>query len=62
MSHPYSDATPHTARRMGKVDTDTIDLLRDQFQALDADGSGELDTDDIQMLTEAVDVLDAYGA
>ena len=44
------------------MDTDTIDLLRDQFQALDADGSGELDTDDIQMLTEAVDVLDAYGA
>ena len=40
-------------KKMGKVDEDTINLLRDQFKALDADGSGELDADDIEMLSLA---------
>lgn len=40
-------------KKMGKVDDDTIDLLRDQFDALDADGSGELDEGDIDMLEKA---------
>ena len=37
-------------KKMGKVDDETIELLKDQFKALDADGSGELDADDITML------------
>ena len=48
--------------RMGKVDQDTVDLLRDQFKALDADGSGELDANAIKLLSEAVDVLETYSA
>ena len=44
---------------MGKVDTETLNLLRDQFNALDADGSGELDMDDIAMLTKACAQLEA---
>lgn len=40
-------------KKMGKVDDDTITLLRDQFKALDADGSGELDATDIELLTKA---------
>eukprot|EP00900_Chrysochromulina_parva_P001797 jgi/Chrpa1/11618/Chrysochromulina_OHIO_Genome00004283-RA len=40
-------------KKMGKVDDDTISLLRDQFKALDADGSGELDADDIKLLSQA---------
>jgi len=40
-------------KKMGKVDEDTISLLRDQFKALDADGSGELDADDIKLLSQA---------
>ena len=42
-------------KKMGKVDDETVGLLRDQFKALDADGSGELDRDDIAMLTKACD-------
>merc|ERR1711869_69274 len=37
-------------KQMGKVDEDTVTLLRDQFTALDADGSGELDEDDLALL------------
>ena len=40
-------------KKMGKVDEDTINLLRDQFKALDADGSGELDAEDIKLLSRA---------
>ena len=36
-----------------QVDDETLALLKDQFSALDADGSGELDADDIDMLTNA---------
>lgn len=43
-------------KKMGKVDDETLALLRDQFLALDADGSGELDADDIRMLTEACSI------
>mmetsp|Transcript_47805 Transcript_47805/g.126306 ORF Transcript_47805/g.126306 Transcript_47805/m.126306 type:complete len:118 (+) Transcript_47805:167-520(+) len=49
-------------KKMGKVDADTVDLLRDQFHALDADGSGELDTDDIKALEAAVDSMEAVDA
>jgi len=49
-------------KKMGKVDDETLALLKDQFKALDADGSGELDADDIHMLTKACDALDAAGA
>jgi voltage-gated potassium channel Kch len=38
-------------KQEGKVDQDTLDILRAQFQALDADGSGELDQDDVKQLT-----------
>ena len=41
-------------RKMGKVDTALLGLLRDQFKALDADGSGELDAGDIEMLTKCL--------
>lgn len=37
-------------RKMGKVDDDTLSLLKAQFTALDADGSGELDAEDIRVL------------
>ena len=40
-------------KKMGKVEDETLALLRDQFKALDADGSGELDADDIEMLSLA---------
>jgi len=40
--------------KMGKVDSDTLSLLRDQFKALDADGSGELDADDIALLQQVL--------
>ena len=46
-------------KKMGKVDEETLLLLRDQFSALDADGSGELDVDDISMLTQAASTLEA---
>jgi hypothetical protein len=36
----------------------TITLLKDQFKALDADGSGELDADDISLLTEAAEQVE----
>lgn len=36
--------------RMGKVDNDTLSLLKAQFSALDADNSGELDAEDIRVL------------
>lgn len=41
-----------------QVDDETLALLKDQFSALDADGSGELDADDIDMLTNACEVLE----
>ena len=45
-------------KKMGSVDDETLALLRDQFMALDADGSGELDVGDITMLEEAAAHLD----
>ena len=45
-------------KKMGKVDEETLALLRDQFRALDADGSGELDADDIAMLSRAIDEME----
>jgi len=48
----------YTLLKMGKVDDETLELLRDQFKALDADGSGSLDVDDIKLLTRACDELD----
>jgi hypothetical protein len=48
-------------KKMGKVDDETIALLRDQFAALDADGSGELDASDITLLTKACQVLEGGG-
>jgi potassium channel subfamily K len=44
-------------KKMGKVDEDTITLMREQFKALDADGSGSLDVDDIKALKGACDAL-----
>ena len=38
---------------MGSVDEDTLSLLRDQFKALDADGSGSLDAADVRTLQRA---------
>ena len=49
-------------KKMGKVDDETLELLRDQFKALDADGSGELDADDIVMLTKACHAMEATPA
>jgi hypothetical protein len=43
----------HCLKKDKIVDEEQLDLLRKQFQALDADGSGELDEDDITQLTEA---------
>ena len=48
-------------KQMGKVDDDTIDLLRDQFSALDADGSGELDAQDLALLQKACETLSNPG-
>ena len=45
-------------KKMGKVDDMTITLLKDQFKALDADGSGELDADDISLLTQAAEQVE----
>jgi len=45
-------------KKMGKIDDETLLLLRDQFKALDADGSGELDADDIAMLAQACEQID----
>ena len=42
---------------MGKVDEDTVQLLREQFKALDADASGELDADDLELLRRACDQM-----
>ena len=47
---------------MGKVDDETLALLRDQFAALDADGSGALDEDDIKLLTQACEEQEAAAA
>ena len=44
-------------KQMGKVDEDTVGLLRDQFKALDADGSGELDANDLVLLTRACEMI-----
>lgn len=44
-------------KQMGKVDEDTVGLLRDQFKALDADGSGELDANDLVLLKRACDMI-----
>ena len=44
-------------KAMGKVDEDTVQLLREQFKALDADASGELDADDLELLRRACDQL-----
>ena len=49
-------------KKMGKVDEETLALLKDQFAALDADGSGELDAQDISMLTDACDLIEAKAA
>lgn len=49
-------------KQMGKIDDDTVSLLREQFNALDADGSGELDADDLSLLQRACDKLDADAA
>ena len=46
-------------KKMGKVDEETLLLLKDQFRALDADNSGELDMSDIEMLTKASLALEA---
>ena len=40
-----------------QVDEDTVGLLRDQFKALDADGSGELDANDLVLLTRACEMI-----
>jgi Ca2+-binding EF-hand superfamily protein len=45
-------------KKMGKVDDMAITLLKDQFKALDADGSGELDADDISLLTQAAEQVE----
>ena len=44
-------------RTSGKLDDDTEELYREQFAALDADGSGELDEDDVVMLTKLCDEM-----
>merc|ERR1712205_128010 len=49
-------------KQMGKIDEDTVSLLRDQFNALDADGSGELDADDLSLLQKACDMMAASAA
>lgn len=46
-------------KQMGKIDDDTVNLLREQFMALDADGSGELDADDLVLLQKACEVMAA---
>ena len=44
-------------KQMGKVDNDTVNLLREQFNALDADGSGELDANDLALLRKSCDMI-----
>jgi len=51
-----------TLKKMGKVDDDTLGLLREQFTALDADHSGCLDVADIDMLEKACKLLNGSGA
>ena len=48
-------------KQMGKVDDDTVNLLRDQFAALDADGSGELDAADLALLQKACEMIGGSG-
>ena len=42
-------------KKMGKVDKDLVNLLKEQFKALDMDGSGELDGNDVAKLTAAAE-------
>ena len=44
-------------KKMGKVDEDIINLLKEQFKALDMDSSGELDANDIAKLLASADQL-----
>ena len=44
-------------KKMGKVDEDLIQLLKEQFKALDMDSSGELDANDIAKLLASADQL-----
>ena len=44
---------------MGKIDDITLELLSQQFDELDADGSGELDDKDIEVLTKRVGLMNA---
>merc|ERR1719217_1280824 len=48
-------------KQMGKVDNDTVNLLREQFNALDADGSGELDANDLALLQKACEMIGGSG-
>ena len=41
----------HMLLKMAKVDDVTLELLSQQFDMLDADGSGSLDADDIELLS-----------
>ena len=45
-------------KQMGKIDEDTVSVLRKQFHALDSDGSGELDAEDLALLKKACDMMD----
>ena len=47
---------------MGRVNHDVVELLRDQFRALDVDGSGKLDAEDVRMLEAAVKAMDKHHA
>eukprot|EP00900_Chrysochromulina_parva_P020367 jgi/Chrpa1/2964/Chrysochromulina_OHIO_Genome00013545-RA len=42
-------------KKMGKVDKDLVNLLKEQFKALDMDGSGELDGNDVAKLAAAAE-------
>ena len=44
-------------KKMGKVDEDLIQLLKEQFKALDMDSSGELDANDIAKLSASANQL-----
>ena len=46
-------------QKMGKVDKETLSLLRQQFEALDADSSGELDRADVELLSKICDDVEA---
>ena len=48
--HAHTHARTHTCTQ---VDDETLGLLRDQFEALDADGSGDLDGRDVELLVRA---------